>query len=239
MSATIPAYCHATDAYTTAGLTPGPFSGSQFRHPATPPHIAYIRISASPEKPRHSQSDDEPLRSVVKSFTPAVDADGPHGFYLNFFGSPYLATDFEGTLRRLQLEILKQTGLNASIGLASSRVGAAVGSRFAQPGSIRILASGCEALFFASLPVEALHGIGAIDAADLRRRGISLIGELRRVPLPALQCAYGDQIARQIWHHARALDTPPVPSVRWSVATVLNFLASLLQGKSPCIANLI
>jgi nucleotidyltransferase/DNA polymerase involved in DNA repair len=106
-------------------------------------------------------------------------------------------------------------------------------------GGLRILTPGTEAAFFASLPVEALHGIGPINSADLRRRGISTIAGLRRVPLPALQSAYDDFIAHQIWHYSRALDASPTLPVRWSVETVLNFLASLLQDKSPCLANLI
>jgi DNA polymerase-4 len=249
MSTTLPAYSNlsdpANDVHVAAGLQPGAFSSPSVEtlRPAfriAAPHIAYIRFNrfpASPELSRHPRPHDEPLRTILASYTPAVDPDGHHGFYLNFFGSPDLAHDFPGTLRRLQLEIHKRTGLNASIGAASTRVGAAVASRLERPGGIRVLTSGTEASFFAPLPIEALHRIGPIDAADLRRRGIFSIGELRRVPLPALQSAYGDSIARQVWHHSRGMDTPPALPVRWSVAAVLNFLASLLEDKSPCVAS--
>ena len=203
-------------------------------------HIAYIRINgflASPEKSRNQQPLDASLRSILESYTPAVDPDGHHGFYLNFFASPYLETDFSGTLRRLQLEILKQTGLAASIGAARTKVAAAVASRMEFPGGLRILASGTEAVFFESLPIEALHGIGPVNASDLRRRGISTISELRRVPLPALQSVYGEALARKIWHHARAVDTPTTLPTRWSVTAAIDFFASLLQDKTPCTAN--
>jgi hypothetical protein len=246
MNATMPVHPNAKDAYVAVGHQPAMFSSPRAETlgpaaRAAAPHLAYIRINgflASLEQSRH-QPHDQPLRSIIESYTPAVDPDAHHGFYLNFFGSRHLDHDFLGTLRRLQLEILKQTGLSISIGVARTKVGAAVASRLERPGGLRILASGTEAAFFASLPIEALHGMGPIDAADLRSRGISLIGELRRVPLPALQSAYGDAIARQVWHHSRALDTPPALPVRWSLATVLNFLASLLHDKNPCVASLI
>ncbi len=156
---------------------------------------------------RYAEFSDR-LRSILESFTPAVDSDSSHGFYLHFFGSPYLQGDFPGLLRRLQLEILKQTGLSVSIGAAMSKVAAVVASRMAQPGSIEIIPSGTEAEYLASLPVEALDGFGSIDAKNLRYRGIATIGELRRVPLPALVVAFSEPFARQIWHHARGLDAP-------------------------------
>ena len=151
----------------------------------------------------------ERLRAVLETFTPAVDPDSSYGFYLNFFGSAHLQGDFSGTLRRLQLEILKLIGLNVSIAAAKSKVAAVLASRRERSGDVRILAPGTEASYLASLPVEALDGFGSIDAKNLRFRGISTIGELRRVPLPALEFAFGEPLARQIWHHARGLDAQP------------------------------
>ena len=158
---------------------------------------------------KHYSEASERLRATLKSYTPAIDADSNRGFYLNFFGSAHLRGDFAGLLRRLQLEILKQSGLSVSVGAAKSQVAAAVASRIEQPGSIRIIASGTEAKYLASLPVEALDGLGLIDPRSLRLRGIATIGELRRVPLPALEFAFGEPLARQIWHRARGLDAQP------------------------------
>src|SRR5260221_1776786 len=91
------------------------------------------------------------LYSILKSFTPAVDADSNCGFFLNFFGSPLLQQDFPGILRRLQLEILKLTGVNVSIGAANSRIAAATASPVELPGNLRIVPSGTEAAVFPEL----------------------------------------------------------------------------------------
>lgn len=229
------------DAHLAAGIEPGAFAGLQAEKArrAKAPQIVYVRIDglASSDQQSRDTIPALPLRSILESFTPAVDPDHHRGFFLNFFGSPYLETDFPGTLHRLQLEILKQTALHISIGAARTKVAAAVASRLDRPGGIFIVSPGTEATFFASLPIEALHGIGSISASDLRRRGIRTLAELRRVPLPALQSVYGEAIARQIWHHSRALDTPSALPTRWSVAAALNFFASLLEDKTPCGAN--
>jgi len=148
----------------------------------------------------------ERIRHNLESFAPAVDPDAHHGFYLNFFGSSHLNENFAGTLRRLQLEILKLTGLSVSIGAAKSKVLAAIASRLERPRGLRIIARGEEDTFLASLPVEAADEINNIDAADLRKRGIPTFAELRRVPLASLESAYGDAIGRQIWENVRGRD---------------------------------
>jgi DNA polymerase IV len=148
----------------------------------------------------------ERVRAIAAMFTPVVDADGYHGFYLDFCGSQRICQDFPGTLRRLQLEILKHTGLSASVGAGRTRVVAAIASRIEQPRGIRIVAWGTEGAFLGALPVEALDSIGVVEAAKLRECGISTMAELRRVPLASLEAAYGEALGRQIWKNSRGID---------------------------------
>jgi DNA polymerase IV len=148
----------------------------------------------------------ERVRAIAEMFTPVVDADAYHGFYLDFCGSQRICQDFPGTLRRLQLEILKHTGLSASVGAGRTRVVAAIASRIERPRGIRIVAWGTEEAFLGALPVEALGSIGTVDAAKLRECGISTMAELRRVPLASLEAAYGEVLGRQIWKNSRGID---------------------------------
>ena len=173
------------------------------------------------------------MRTILESFTPAVDPDSAHGFYLNFFGSAHLPGTFTGTLRRLQLEILKLTGLRVSVGAAKSKIAAAVASRMERPGGICVLAPGTESSFLASLPVEALDGFNSINAKDIRLLGIATIGDLRRVPLSALEFRFGAPLARQIWHQARGLDArpkaKPLATFPGSALPTLSALPSLFR----------
>lgn len=186
-----------------------------------------------PARPERYAEYTERLRAVLESFTPAVDPDAHHGFYLNFFGSSHLQNDFSGTLRRLQLEILKRTGLSASTGAARSKITAAVASRLQLPGGICSVDPGTEAAYLAPLPVDALDGLHAIDGKGLRARGIVTIGELRRVPLAALEFAFGEPVARQIWRNARGLDdrpkTKPLAAFPRSALPTLSALPSLFR----------
>lgn len=172
--------------------------------------------------------------AALRAFTPAIDGDSNCGFYLNFFGSPLLQNDFSGTLRRLQLEVLKNTGVAVSIGAANSKVAAAAASRAALPGELRLIHPGSEAEFLATLHVEALHAMGGIDACDLRRRGVGTIAELRRVPRPKLISVYGELLGRRIWRNSRGLDALPAsyqtaaaPPRGWLRAAAAAFAAAL------------
>src|SRR5260221_5627048 len=108
-------------------------------HLLTVPHMVHVRydsfvLDGNRTQPplfriRQRPVPVDELYSILKSFTPAVDADSNCGFFLNFFGSPLLQQETPGTLRRLQLEILKLTGVNVSIGAANSRIAAATASR--------------------------------------------------------------------------------------------------------------
>src|SRR5260370_1833446 len=71
---------------------------------------------------------------------------------------------------------------------------------------LRVVAAGEEEAFLAALAVEKLHGIGHVHAGMLAERGITTIGQLRQVPRPALEAAFGEAIGRQIWERARGLD---------------------------------
>ena len=184
------------------------------------PHIVHVRfddflVSRDPGQParfrrRMTPIDLDTVRPILELFTPAVDSDSSVGFYLNFYGSRLLSGDFAATLRRLQLEILRQLGLEVSVGAARSKVAAVVASRVENPGGVRILTPGAEASFLAKLPIAALHSINSIDAVSLGAHGITSIGELCRVPRAVLVLAYGDVLAANLWRNSRALDTTAV-----------------------------
>jgi DNA polymerase-4 len=172
----------------------------------------------------------ERVRAIAETFTPVVDADACHGFYLDFCGSQHICEDFPGTLRRLQLEILKHTGLSASVGAGRTRVVAAIASRIEQPRGIRIVRWGTEDAFLSTLPVEALGSIGMVEAAKLRERGISTMAELRRVPLASLEAAYGEALGRQIWKNSRGIDLRGAPR-----STTVQSLPSPSLSREICV----
>ncbi len=106
----------------------------------------------------------------------------------------------------MQAEVLGRTGLNVSVGAGRTKVVASIASRLAGPHGVRIVAPGTEETFLAPLPVDRLHGIGHAHAVALAEQGVTMIGQVRRIPKPVLVAAFGEEMGKQIWTAARGLD---------------------------------
>ncbi len=173
-----------------------------------------------PGQYEHYADFAERVRRILETYTPAVETAALDDFYLDFAGTERLYPDFPGTLRRLQMEILKRTGLSVSVGAARTKVVASIASRLERPRGFRIVAPGEEEAFLTPLPVEKLYGIGHVHAGMLAERGVTMIGQLREVPKLALQAAFGEVIGQQVWERARGLDGREVllPSTPKSVS---------------------
>jgi DNA polymerase IV len=173
-----------------------------------------------PGQYEHYADFAERVRRILETYTPAVETAALDDFYLDFAGTERLYPDYEAALRLLQTEVFERTGLNVSVGAARTKVVASIASRLQRPRGFRIIAAGEEETFLTPLPVEKLHGIGHVHASALAERGIATIGQLRQVPKPALQAAFGEVIGQQIWERSRGLDGREVllPSTPKSVS---------------------
>ena len=173
-----------------------------------------------PGQYEHYADFAERVRRILETYTPAVETAALDDFYLDFAGTERLYPDFPGTLRRMQMEILKRTGLSVSVGAARTKVVASIASRLERPRGFRIVAPGEEEAFLTPLPAEKLYGIGHAHAGMLAERGVTTIGQLREVPKLALQAAFGEVIGEQVWERARGLDGREVllPSTPKSVS---------------------
>jgi DNA polymerase-4 len=148
----------------------------------------------------------ERVQRILETFAPKVEAGALDDFYLNFAGTKQSYPAYEATLRRVQAEVLEETGLSASVGAARTKAVASMASRREQPRGFQMVPPGTEADFLAPLRVEALSGLEDVHARVLAERGISTIGQLQRVPRPALQAAFGDALGGEIWYNARGMD---------------------------------
>jgi DNA polymerase IV len=201
-----------------------------------------------PGQYEHYADFAERVRSILETFTPAVEAAALDDFYLDFTGTGRLYPDFPATLRRLQRRVLDETGLGVSVGAATSKLVASVASRLKRPRGFGIIPPGTEEEFLAPLPIEKLHGIGYTHAETLRERGIETIGQVRAVPLEALEATFGQVVGRQLWERARGRDpreviAPPEPKSISRETTIeggtidLEFLGALVEYLSERVGS--
>ena len=112
---------------------------------------------------------------------------------------------------RLRRTVLDEVGLPITVGVARTKFLAKVASGVAKPDGLLVVPSDDELGFLHPLPVERLWGVGPVTAAKLRRRGITTVGQVARLPEAALVWMLGRASGRHL--HALAHNHDPRPVV--------------------------
>ncbi len=127
----------------------------------------------------------------------------------------------ETLARRLQATIRDELGLPSSLGAATNKLVAKIGTDVGKasvrtggyPNAIMVVPPGQEADFLAPLPVMALWGVGPKTAEQLTRLGITTIGELAAWPEADLTRRFG-KAGYDLARHARGIDDRPIETAR-------------------------
>jgi DNA polymerase-4 len=115
---------------------------------------------------------------VLQRFSPKVEMASIDEAYLDLTGTARLLGPPLKAAQRLHDEVKASTGLNCSIGIATSRLVAKVASDQAKPNGMLWIPPGLEQPFLAPLEIRKIPGVGAKTEANLRRYGIRRVGDL-------------------------------------------------------------
>jgi DNA polymerase-4 len=137
------------------------------------------------------QKHSEHIHTIFCRYTPVVEMVSIDEAYLDFSGSERLYRNSFHLAHSLRLEILKQTGLSASIGVSRSRLVSKVASDLAKPAGILHVWPGLEPVFLAPLPIRKLPGVGQKTEEHLHALGIMMVGDLARVGREYLVQSFG------------------------------------------------
>jgi DNA polymerase-4 len=118
---------------------------------------------------------------ILNSFSPQVEMASIDEAYIDLTGTERLHGPPMQVAHKLHESIRAETGLNNSLGLASSRLVAKVSSDHAKPNGVLFVPRGAEARFLAPLKVRAIPGVGKKTEAALHKLGIQRVGDLARL----------------------------------------------------------
>ena len=131
------------------------------------------------------------VMEILRRCTPLVEPLSLDEAYLdvteNAWGEPLGIT----VARRLKQEILEQTGLTASAGVAPNKFLAKIASGYRKPDGLTVIAPERVESFLQELPVEALWGVGPVTARKLRNIGLERLVQVRTVDMDLLRRTVG------------------------------------------------
>ncbi len=152
------------------------------------------------------------FHAILRDFTPLVDPGGLDEAYLDVTGCEGLIGPPLQAAASIRARVRAETGLAASVGIASSRLVAKVASDRAKPDGVLDVPDGEGAAFLAPMPLRALPMLGPSIEAKLHNLGLATIGQLAALPDATLQGLFGPHGA-VLGRRARGIDDTPVGGV--------------------------
>jgi len=154
------------------------------------------------------------VQAVFARYTDQIEPLSLDEAFLDLTGSQALFGPAETIGRRIKDEILKETQLAASVGLAQNKSLAKIASDLRKPDAFVVVPPGAgeASAFLAPLPVGRLWGVGPKMEERLHEWGLRTAGDLTRCGTEFLARRLGARGAEELLALARGEDGRPVVS---------------------------
>ena len=148
----------------------------------------------------------EVVFEIFRSFTPLVEGLSVDEAFLDISGLRLLYPSPQAVGRAIRERIASDTGLPASVGIATTKFVAKLASEHAKPNGLFHVPAGEETAFLHPLPVTALWGVGAATHASLEQLGVETIGDLAAVPETTLTRRLGNAVGAHLAALSHGID---------------------------------
>jgi DNA polymerase-4 len=128
---------------------------------------------------------------IFKRFSPLVEPLSLDEAFVDVTGSTRLFGPPEEIARKIKEQVVAETGLTASAGVAPTKFIAKIASDIQKPDGLTIVPEGKVKEFLGPLPIEKLWGVGERTRKTLAHLGVESIGDLGCVPLELLERKLG------------------------------------------------
>jgi DNA polymerase-4 len=149
------------------------------------------------------------VMAILRRFTPLVEPVSIDEAFLDVTGSRALFGDGEAIARLIKTAVREELQLTISVGVATTKLVAKIGSDLRKPDGLVVVEPGTEAGFLAPLPISRLWGVGPATAAALRDFKVVTIGDLAALDRSALLRRFGKHGASLV-DRAHGIDADPV-----------------------------
>jgi DNA polymerase-4 len=144
----------------------------------------------SPDFERYRRVSSQ-VMAILRACTPLVEPLSLDEAYLDVTENAWAEEFGSRVARRLKQQIVEQTGLTASAGVAPNKFLAKIASGYRKPDGLTVISPERVESFLQELPVEALWGVGPVTARKLRGLGIERLVQIRTADVQLLRDTVG------------------------------------------------
>ncbi len=181
-------------------------------HSAMPISQAYRRcpdaVFLPPRFERYNEISEK-IMLLLGGFTPLVEPISIDEAFLDCTGTENLFGAPADLGARIKQEIFRETGLTASVGIATNKSVAKIASDLRKPDGLTLCEAGREREFLAPLPIGRLWGAGKKTVRELESMGYRTIGDISSLPLKRMERLLG-RWGEHLWLLANGIDERPV-----------------------------
>jgi DNA polymerase-4 len=159
-------------------------------------------VFLAPRMKRYDEKSRE-VMAILDDVTPLVEQLSVDEAFLDVSGARRRIGPPVEVARLIRRRIQIEAGLSASVGVASTKFLAKLGSELAKPDGLLEIPAGEERAFLAPLPVSRLWGVGPATLTKLDRMGLRKIGDIAAVDEAVLTRALGASLGAHLAALAR------------------------------------
>ena len=172
------------------------------------PHL--VRVAP---RMAHYKSVSRQIFAIFRQFTPLVEGLSLDEAFLDVTASRKLFGDGPEIAHSIKRQILDQTDLTASVGVAGNKLVAKIASDLDKPDGLTVIAADDVHDRLDPLPVAVIPGIGSKTLAKLEPLNIRTVRDLRLAPGRDLAAIFG-RFAARTRERAAGIDDRPVVADR-------------------------
>ena len=165
-------------------------------------------VFVPPDFPRYKAVSRQ-VRAIFLEHTDLVEPLSLDEAYLDVTAPKIASPSATATAQAIRARIREETALTASAGVAPNKFIAKIASDWNKPDGLFVVRPEKVEAFLTPLPVGRIPGVGKVMQGKLEELGVRTVGELRDLPLEALQARFGSYGA-SLYRRARGIDERPV-----------------------------
>ena len=188
-------------------------------HSAMPSREAFRRcphgVFVPPNGKRYEEESQKVLK-ILEGFTPLVEPLSIDEAFLDVTHAQCLFGTGRDIAVKIREAIRRETGLTASVGVATNKFLAKLASDMNKPDGLTVVPPDPAGIvaFLAPLPVGRIPGVGKVSGAQLQKAGFRTIGDLQKATAHDLAAAVGQREAEYLLALARGEDDREV-DIEW------------------------